>query len=323
MIIFLTILKVIAYILLAIIGILIALILLVLFVPIRYSISGNFSVDLNWEEFIKAPGDLKIRVSWLLKLLRAYYHYPDSPFLRVKLLYFTIYDSRVPPEEVEEIKEKVKNEVAELADEVVEEVTGELKEVVGKEESEEGAENPDAKVDVSSLDGETEDGSDELSPDEIAGLSFFAKIKHFFQKTVYTIKKFYARMVSTRLRIEDFFKKINDISEKLKSEEVKQALALCLTHLKRIWKNIRPRKIRADLLVGLDDPQKTARFLEVYSILYPYIGENVFIKPDFNRFVIDGEFVVRGRITPYVILWAAWKLYFDQNIRAVIKMFKD
>jgi len=301
---------------LAIIGILLALILLVLFVPIRYSVSGKtFSVDFNWDVFLEAM-DIKIRASWLLKLLRVYYHYPKNPIFRVKLLFFTIYDGERPPKEVEEIKEKVKDEVTgfaeEVIDEVVEEVTGELKEDIKaleplKEEDTIGA---DIKV-------------DETSPDDVRKLSFFAKIIQFFQKIVYTIKKIYAKIKSTRLRFEDFIKKINDISDKLKSDEVRQALSLCLTLIKRIWKNIRPRKIRADLLVGLDDPHSTARFLEVYSILYPYIGENVFIKPDFDRFIIDGEFVIRGRITPCVILWAAWKLYWDKNIRDVIKMFKE
>ena len=299
MMIFLAILKVIGYILLAILGTLISLILLVLFVPIRYSVCGYR--DEKTESLVY----IEVRISWLLKLLRARYIYPDNPFFRVKILFFTVYDGSKPPKEIKILKEEVKSGASELTDDIIEEVKEEIKDdFTPDEESEKISES-------------TEEIEDESS------LPFFRKINQFFKKIVYTIKKFYARMKSTRLRITKFFETLSDYAEKLKSDEVKLALSLCSKLLKRIWKNIRPRKIKANLVVGLDDPAQTAKILQVYSILYPYIGENVFIKPDFDRYVINGDFVIRGRITAYVILWAAWKLYWDKNIRKVIKMFKD
>lgn len=46
------------------------------------------------------------------------------------------------------------------------------------------------------------------------------------------------------------------------------------------------------------------------------------IEPDFENQVVEGTFFIKGRITLVVLVCAAIKLYFDEDIRHFLKRFK-
>jgi hypothetical protein len=103
---------------------------------------------------------------------------------------------------------------------------------------------------------------------------------------------------------------------------MKEAFALCKRELMRLGKHLRPKKLRANLLVGTGDPATTAQILQVYSVLYPLVGQNIFITPDLEHPIVKGDFLVRGSIRGAVLLWSAWVIYKDKNIRKVIRLAK-
>lgn len=70
--------------LLCILGLAIAFVLLVLFFPICYKISGKKDAE---------QISIHVRASWLLGFLRVCFDYPDPGKLLIKLLFFTVFDT--------------------------------------------------------------------------------------------------------------------------------------------------------------------------------------------------------------------------------------
>jgi hypothetical protein len=141
------------------------------------------------------------------------------------------------------------------------------------------------------------------------------KIVGLFNKIRYTTKEIYAK-------IKDVVENISYYVEIIKSDRFKKAIKLCWRQLGAIVRSIRPTKLKAQLVFGTGDPASTGQILEFYSILYPFIGNNVVITPDFEAKIMEGEFLIKGRVTVIVLLRAAWTIYRDKNIRKLIKLLK-
>ena len=46
------------------------------------------------------------------------------------------------------------------------------------------------------------------------------------------------------------------------------------------------------------------------------------VTPDFERKVIAGEIQVKGKAAVFHLLKAAWIIYFNKDLRHILKMFK-
>lgn len=141
------------------------------------------------------------------------------------------------------------------------------------------------------------------------------KIKNAVKNIWYTIKRLCDRIVEIRNNISYYIEVFGE-------EETKQAFMTCRQELKRIWKNIRPTKCSAELMLGTGEPDTTGYILAMHGILYPIIGNDIVIEPDFENQVLDGKLFLKGRITVFVLLYAVIKIYFDKNIRYFLKRFK-
>ncbi|MDE6608855.1 MAG: DUF2953 domain-containing protein [Lachnospiraceae bacterium] len=141
------------------------------------------------------------------------------------------------------------------------------------------------------------------------------KIKNAVKNIWYTIKRLCDRIVEVR-------NNINYYIEVFGEEETKQAFLICRQELNRIWKNIRPTKCRAELIIGTGEPDTTGYILAMHGILYPIIGNDIVIEPDFENQILEGKLFLKGRVTVFVLLRAVIKIYFDKNIRYFLKRFK-
>ena len=159
--------------------------------------------------------------------------------------------------------------------------------------------------------------------------NFVKKIKEFLEKTAeilrkiknavkniwYTITLLCDRIVKIRDHISYYIEVFGE-------EETKKAFLLCKEELKRIWRNIRSTKCKAELMIGTGEPDTTGYILAMHGILYPIIGNDIVIEPDFENQVLEGKFFLKGRITIFVLLHAVIKIYFDKNLRYFLKRFK-
>lgn len=295
----LKILQIIGIIFLSILALLILLVLLALFVPVRYKIEGE-----NGKDGLK----FTVRLHYLLHLVRGRYDYPEPAEFKMKALWFTVY-----PHEDRQDKKRTKKD---SASKNAEPQKAELQKAEPESEEPEKAEPKERKAE-----DRKKVQSDKQLP-QPQKHKCKKKKKTFGEKIIYTWKHICDKIKHIVDGIKKFFLNIRHYIEILQMEETKAALALCMGEVKRLLKAICPRKIMLDARVGLGSPDKTGYLCGVIGILYPYFGKHIYIVPDFEEFIFEGTFCLKGRLRMATVLRVAWRVYKDKNIRLLLQQFK-
>ena len=303
----LTILKWIGIALLVLLGVLLFLLCLILFVPIRYKANG----------FCKDSYQIHAKATWLLHIISFTVDFKqEQPFrMKLRILGISIYDN------LKEKKTK-KTKVNTLP-----EIVGASKQERSNAESVEEitkAEKPimqelntniikDISVSEANVDGDMD------AEQEAQRLTFMQKQKkiclkviNFFRNIKYTIRK----ICDT---IKEFKDNITYYVELFKKDSTKVALEACKKQLLRIIKNLKPQKFQVNLHVGMDDPATLGDILGVWGMLYPIHQGHIDICPDFEQTVLEGDFYCKGRITVYIYIWTIMIILFDKDIRRLRK----
>lgn len=340
----LLILKIVGIILLCILGILLLTILCVLFVPVRYRI------ELSREEGEgKPPLAAKAKITWLLHLVNILIRYPsDENYVRFRILVFTLFRiPEKPPKSSESTKrnkklQKTKSESVDAGstgtkdlgtiekpeDEKKPKTTGE-ESGINKEISAERDKNiPSVTIQAQKC-GETEQAEEEKKDRSGEKTSFikklgkllewvkniFRKIKEMIQNIQYTIRNFCDK-------IKSVLDQISYYREIIESDVFQQSLKLCKGELISILKSLKPQKFEANLIVGMEDPAATGEILAIWGMLYPLIGEHVNITGDFENNRMEGHVLLKGKIKVITFVRAAIRIYFNKDIKKLIKLLK-
>ena len=313
----LMILKIIGIVILVILALLLAVTGVVLFVPIRYRVNGKKDEE---GFFVKAE------IYWLLHLFRMKAVYPEPGRIVAKVLWFTVYDSEVEGEKQSPqkartteakagIKERTKTGAKERNDKEIKDKEIKDKEIKERTEEVQRKRDDSEQNNEISVQKEQEPKKGKIGQVVCKIKAIIQKIFDFFKNIKYTIRRLCDK-------IKEIWANIQYYTEVFNEEETKRAFSMCKRQLFKIWKNIRPSKCTAELKIGTGEPDTTGYILAVHGMLYPLIGNNVTIAPDFENQVIEGTFSVKGRITVFVLLCAAIKLFFDEDIRHFLKRFK-
>lgn len=133
-----------------------------------------------------------------------------------------------------------------------------------------------------------------------------------------------------RQAVRGFFQKISDILKKtasfrelLSSEEFIHAFGLVRGSTGKLLRHVRPRKIRGYLKFGFDDPYYTGLCLGAVSVVYPWYHKTLRIEPDFHHKILEADLYLRGRVFGVYALYIFIKVYFDKNIKYMIRKFRD
>lgn len=315
----LMILKVLGMILLILLGTILLLILLVLFMPVRYQIMLHRKVG---EE---TPVTAKVKATWLLHALNAAFSYPEAAFLRVRIFCFTIFRSDKPKKTIQ--KDNTKKETVQKENVQKEEIQKETVKTVRKDEEKkaDGQKNAEIKVsdenqkEKNSYIEENAPKKQEKEPKQSRKINkffeFFRKLWSVFKNIKYTIIKICDK-------IKHIVKNIQYYLKIVQSDTFHRAWEVCSRQVFSLLKSIFPRKIRGNLLIGAGDPASTGQILAIYGILYPLLGNHIDIVPDFEQQILEGDLLVKGRITVFKALKTAWIVYFNKDLRRLIKLFK-
>lgn len=323
----LTILKIIGILILIVLALFLVMIGVVLFVPIRYRAKGKKDEE---GFFVKAE------VYWLLHLFRIKAVYPEPGRIIVKVLCFTVYDSgkektKKPQKEKSAKKKKVKEQTTAVKkkektirkEASIDKKEEALKETNVKTQAEKQAGTQTEKKAEKQSETQTEEQAETQAGTEKGKIGqVIDRIKEILQKVLDIIKNIRYTIARFCDKIKEIWANIQYYIEVFQAEETKRAFFMCKQQLYKIWKNIRPTKCKAELKIGTGEPDTTGYILALHGMLYPLIGNNVMIEPDFENQVIEGSFFVKGRITIFVLICAAVKLYFDEDIRHFLKRFK-
>lgn len=325
----LLILKIIGVVLLSIVGIILLAFVCVLFVPVRYR------VRLMREEGENAPPvTAYVKVTWLLHLINVLIRYPGKVMVRARILIFTLF--RIPDKDKKAHKERKsdksskekrkKGKDQEQQEEVpLEADVSEEKQEQTVSETQEGAAVTAVPEPYEAFGGADEDftESEEDSEDEENPSIFgkirliFKKMKEFFQNIRYTIRKFCDKIKSVLDNIQYY-------RELLEGEPFRNSMELCKKELSWMFKKLKPDKFEADLVVGMEDPAATGEILAVCGILYPLIGPHIRVVGDFEceKMRLEGRLYIRGKIRAFTFLRILIRIYFNKNIKQLIKILK-
>lgn len=316
----LLILKIIGIILLCILGILLLAVLGVLFVPVRYKI------ELNREEGErKPPFVVRAKITWLLHAANILIRYPtEKAYVRVRLFIFTLFT--LPEKQTNDSARSKQHKKAEQNK---------------KEEQNEGIQEPEQEAGQEAVQRSnrqtiiSSEGDKELPTVTIPAQkrtkqktkqkklhkilkkikNVFHKIRDLFQNIQYTIKNFCDKIKSVSEQIE-YYRKL------IASDVFQQSFQLCKGELAYIFKKLKPQKMEADLIIGMNDPAVIGEILAIYGMLYPFIGEHMNVTGDFEQQRIEGHVFIKGRIRAVTFIRTAIRIYFNKDIRKLIKLLK-
>lgn len=314
----LTVLKVIGIILAVILGTLLLVILAVLFVPVRY----NFKAAYN-EKFT-----MNARVSWLLNIFRVLICYDEEMKTTIKILFFNIGGDKNKEKKNKKEKKETKSDNIFTNDNAKENAT-ENTEVAEKEELVLKASEADGTSEINAADEadiahEIKDLDEKEKPDKKK-----SKIKNVIDKITYIYDSIKGRIKKFIKLLKDTYNKVNGAKEKLtnKIEEIKsmvndtenrELVSLIISQLKRLFKEIKPKKYDINVHFGFEEPDVTGKVLMYIAVFYGLTGLNINIKPEFEEKIFEGDCYLKGRIRVITLLSIALKVYKNKRFKQII-----
>ena len=285
------ILSILGILLLILLGIALVVILLVLFFPVCYKMSGKK----NAEEMQFAA-----KIKWLFGLVRASYSYPVPGKLLAKVLFFTVYDSSA------EKKNSAPGEDTHTAPN--KDITT-LLSVDTDMAKTDTATDTEASADAKTSAEENTPGPQQETSGKIAG---------FFEKIRYTIRKICDK-------IKYILQNISFYRELWNDPDTKGLLQHAGSRIGHILKRLRPRKLEVNARVGTGSPDTTGYLYGIYGMILPKLGKGVCITPDFEQAILEGDFKVSGHFTVACVLFHSVRLLMDkrlQQLKHKIKTFQ-
>lgn len=281
--IFLQILAVIGIILLCIIGLILLVLGLVLFVPIRYKIKAHKETETV----------LQIRATWLLHFLSIIYIYPEPGEIVVRILGAKVWKMKIGEEktddapEAETTEQEGKSAISKSAE----------SEVTPKEEKESVEKEP-KKIEAEKTEAEKAEAENEEKT-------------NVFEKIQYKIK-------SICDKIKKIFNNYEYYKDLLQQKENSLLFDRCKNRLFKVLKHLKPRVLKAEIIVGTGEPDTTGYLMAIYGMLIPVLGSDINITPDFEQKILEGRLYAKGRVRVATLLNHVVRIYFDEQLHNLL-----
>lgn len=305
--IFLLILKMIGIILLSIISLLLIIIALILFVPIRYRIIANKFEDSDFYA--------EIKLTWLLHFINILIKYTDDLYYRVRVIL-------IPIKKSDNLKKHKNNSKKTKPDSDDTKSIDEGENISDKSVNEDISDNEISKdkEEIVSTSDSDENDDDNINFDENKGIIY--KIRFVLTKFFEFLFNIKEKLNEAYNTVVNIVKDIDYYINALKDERNKKVISLCLSQASSIINNIKPKVFKGNLTIGIDEPYTMGQILSIYGILFPIIHDKITINPVYDKEVIEGDLYIKGRISVFVLIRAAIKIYFNRDYKRMIKIFK-
>ncbi|MCI8464988.1 MAG: hypothetical protein HFI63_03905 [Lachnospiraceae bacterium] len=310
------ILKVTGMVLLILLGLLLVVLFLILFVPVRYELAASGEYEKEAED---SPEFLvKARVSWLLRFfclrIRA-----DGNGMGIKIRLFGVPLIRQGKERKEKKNrkrntKKEKKKVQAVSEES--QTASFLEEEPVQRIEEERIETAPAK-----------EAPEELEKKQV---SLFEKIRRFFRKISELFRQIGAffsnffhnlRCTFEKIcdKIKEIFEILGNVRDFLKAEENREAFRYVKGEAGKLLRHIFPQKLSGQIVFGLEDPAATGRVLMVLGMGYPLIGNRLLVTPIFeNKKYLKGGIFLKGRIRAFSLLIIVIRVWFNKKFRGLL-----
>ena len=282
--------------LLAILGILVLLVCVVLFVPVRYELEGKCNGTIE-------TLDVNFRFSFLLHFLAGTVCYSEGKStwnLRIAWKYFGNEDIelRETPSkrsiESESSVNETKNKEINIPEKTIKN-----EETVSKDVSNKGTRKVTDKA-----------------PDQTGEVKkTVSKKESILDKIEYKYKKI-------RDKLREIIRKKEKVLGFLTNEIHQAAFLKVVSELKHLLLRLRPQKIVGEIEFGFDDPAWTGQALAGISILYPYFADCFQVIPDFEEKKLRGQIEIKGKITAKNFVALGLHVILDKNVRMTLRHIK-
>ena len=346
MAVFLTILKILGIVLLCIIGLILLIVLLVLFAPIRYKLKGAYGEEIG--------GELKVR--WLFASVVASGDKAEDGIhaaAKIKVFGIPIKKIKLMGDETghgdkKSKKKKKQNKNDSLPETSVTENTGtaappgENVQAVTSGEAGENAADPNInEAELSEYEDVFGDGEDKKSKkkkkkdkkkdkkdkkadgEKADGEGTEDSEKKTFSDRIYDLTdKVYDLTDKASDTANKLSVKKNHVLEFLDRPYTKNTIRRGKKVLKRVFKNILPRKGDVRLLLGLKSPDKTGELIGKLCRFYPFYYKWLHLTPDFYEKKIEADVWCKGRIHLGSMAIPAALLYFSKDFKKTMNLAK-
>lgn len=327
----LSVLKTIGIVLLIVLLIAIFLALVVLFVPIRYRIKGDYpkTVFADGEGFDKEKAFLSVKFSWLLHIVSGGLVHPDNTEFVVRLFGIRIFPRKKKAEKPEVDKKEKKDRKDKHKKEESAEDTGDKGKKPAVIVKTEGFGDDDTDISETAekvtefnngSNGNIENYAGE--EDEEDEESFFDKLGKLAKAASELIRRPQHVFVKIRYTIFRLCDKISMIKTTLENPIFERAYNLVKAKLIRLIKMILPDKYNVEVYFGAGDPATEAELMAVYGVLYPILFDNLKFIPDFENRALGADIDLKGHITVFTVIYCVAVCYFNKDVKKVIKRFK-
>lgn len=282
---------------------------LVLFLPIVYRSKG-YKQDKEIDLWIKAR--------WLFGFITLYYAYPTPKAVIVKCLGIEIYNStkseaKNNPKDSLDAKQHETESNVDASQKTNNEATSSQNQqdnVPASTETQHATQKNETPSETQPTDEQVEDVADETKK------SLIERLKAKSAKIKYTIHSIYDK-------IKHIIQNIAYYKNVFQEEETKQLFQHVALRVRKIWKNIHPRKIKATIHFGTGSPDTTGYLCGVYGMICTYLGNSVIVQPDFELQILEGDFYVAGHITVFQILFHGGAILLDKKLHLFWKKIKQ
>lgn len=293
------ILKIIGIMIAAILGILVLLVCITLFEPVRYEIAAEFPGSLD---------EIKVqaKVSWLFHLISGRAEYKDGGMTwRFRLVW-----KKFGEEQDDEVEKKDSVDNFESQESTEEEKAFE-RQTVTEERADLGTQKDSGEQSTLS-----EKADSKRKTGKRRKYSFWQKvsrkIKAIFQKIKYTF-----RQICDKIKM--IIAKKEKVMRFLEDEVHRSAFARFMKETVWLRRFLKPKRLNLKLHFGFEEPHHTGQALAGFSMIYPFVGEYMDIIPDFEKRVLEGDFYIKGKLRMIHLVIMAWKLFWDKNVRSTFQ----
>lgn len=290
-------LAIIGIVLLCIIAFLLVVLLAVLFAPIRYRL--YVEKEDGWK---KENIHIRADISWLAGIIRVKARFFEPQILKVKVLFFTVFDLFKEKKEKRQSKKTLKRQ---KTDQKTEKSTVNEKPKVQNSAAEKVP--PEEKTPA-------QDAEEETAGTEENGKS--PSLRERLEKIRYTICSIYDKIKATK-ETAGFYKEL------LQSEEFKSCLSFVTGKTGKLLRHILPKRVRGYLLFGTGQPDQTGYILGMISIIRGMRGYDKFhIEADFERQIVEGKIQCKGRLRLATVGILALQIYQKKELKELISKWK-
>ena len=292
-------------------ALLLSVLLLLLFCPVRYLIQGS-----KPEEGGMSGLKGQIRVSWLFRgiTFRLFYENKETK------TDFRIFG--ISADKFRRRKKKASGKSARPEEKISDENISAEKELPSLEklpfvtETKEKTEIPKVQEKAAKEKEEKREEIQESEPEKKKpGL-----LKGFMEK----IKSIPAKIRKIRLTIKRTCVKIEWWKGFFSNPRIKEAISFCWKDVKKLIRHILPVKVEGNVTFGFEDPSITGRIVALLGMSIPFHKNRIQVMPLFqtDRNILEGNIKMKGRIYGVVLVKTAAEIYFNKNVKYMINRWK-